>query len=194
MTHLYEPALTSPTTQSPSPPRQLPALDAARDFYLRGAAREIHISFIGRDGVPQDQWWARSVERAVNELFELPDGWDGPKSAQVSDLAATSALTVLAQLLVASGARLLPQLFPLHDGGIQAEWHAGGDDIEIEVDRDGRVHIILENRDGEVIDEGLLGDSSEHDARLLGNSVEFLKRLDRRVLEAQVTGGASEGI
>jgi hypothetical protein len=154
----------------------------------------MHISFTGRDGVPQDQWWARSVERAVNELFKLPDGWDGPKSAQVSDLAATSALSVLAQLLVASGTRLLPQLFPLHDGGIQAEWRAAGDDIEVEVDRDGRVHIILENRDGEVIDEGPLGRSAEHDARLFDSSVKFLKRLDQRVLDAQVTDGASEGI
>jgi hypothetical protein len=42
---------------------------------------------------------------------------------------------ILAELLTQDSSE--PDLFPLPDGGIQAEWHAGGHDIEIEVRADG---------------------------------------------------------
>jgi hypothetical protein len=43
------------------------------------------------------------------------------------------------------------QIVPLADGGVQLEWHAGGNDIEIEVDPIGEVHAFISMCDGSVL-------------------------------------------
>lgn len=53
------------------------------------------------------------------------DNWDGHGSAAVTKAAIDTACTM--------------QVVPLPGGGIQIEWHAGGMDIEIEIDETGRI-------------------------------------------------------
>lgn len=46
-----------------------------------------------------------------------------------------------------SGNVLRPQLFPLPDGGVQLEWHAGANHLEVAIELDGSVSIIAESGD-----------------------------------------------
>lgn len=86
---------------------------------------------------------------AINALLALGPGWDGFTARPVSDEAALAAMRAL--LAVGDDYSLTPQFFPLVDGGIQIEWHADGDSIEIEIDRAGDSHILAVNPAGEVV-------------------------------------------
>lgn len=64
----------------------------------------------------------------LNKLEVLKDDWDGRGSAAPSDAAIRTARNMGA--------------VPLGDGGLQMEMHAGGADIEIEINTLGKVVAI----------------------------------------------------
>lgn len=72
------------------------------------------------------QW---SYDNQVNNLAGMDDGWDGHKSKAPT----IEALSVARSL----------SCCPLGTGGVQIELHAGGMDIEIEVEPDGRIYCVL---------------------------------------------------
>lgn len=88
------------------------------------------------DGWPSES--LRDVARivdAVNALLGLAEGWDGRRALPVTEAATEAALAIAVRLV--DGHHLLPQIFPLPDGGLQLEWHGFGAGLEIEVDGSG---------------------------------------------------------
>lgn len=98
-------------------------------------------------------WWVDDhLNLELNRLFSLPAGWDGFSSDAVTIDAIQEVVTVL--LAIIDEFSLAPQFFPLRDGGIQAEWHVSGNDIEIEVSGTGETYVFAERSDGQVVADG----------------------------------------
>jgi hypothetical protein len=78
-------------------------------------------------------------------------GWDGRRARPVTPSAARSAAVILAGLWSAAASHpegtysgdfvLKPQMFPLPDGGVQLEWHAGSAELEVAAMPDGSMVI-----------------------------------------------------
>ncbi len=117
------------------------------------------------------------VEAELNALLELSDGWDGRRAHAVTIPAIQATVHVLA--VVTNETSAPPQLFPLPDGGIQVEWHVGGNSIEIEIDAEGEPHVLAQTSDGETIVEGVIA-LEQADARLL-EARNFLQTLSARL-------------
>lgn len=78
------------------------------------------------EGSPLSGWWKSHVARhVVAALRALPGGWNGHGAEPV-----TPAALAVAEAL---------QVIPRANGGIQIEWHANGQDVEIAVEPDGTV-------------------------------------------------------
>lgn len=99
----------------------------------------------------------KAAASQLRPLLQLDEGWDGAHARKVDQNAAVTSLWVIANLV--SDIMVLPQVFPLPDGGIQLEWLIDGNGLEIDVapageigilgvDRDGRSHIDVEARPG----------------------------------------------
>jgi len=92
------------------------------------------------------------VENELNRLVELPQGWDGRHAAQITNEAVQTTVDLLPA--ISDEQSVPPQFFPLPDGGIQFEWHVGGNDIEIEVDGGGEAHAVAVTADDNILFEG----------------------------------------
>jgi hypothetical protein len=158
---------------------------SADDFLMRERAQEdrrVSIVVIGPNGtamVDRPRWIVQAEEE-LNLLRQLPPRWDGHRASQVTRDAVESAVQVLARVM--SDVLAPPQFFPLPNGGLQMEWHAGGDDIEIEVDPSGAAFVLATNATGEVLLEGDL-DSTGSD--LYTVLVSTLGELSERVATAR---------
>lgn len=84
----------------------------------------------------------RLLENAqqILSFLQLESAWDGRRGNPLSIEAAGVAVQIL--LDVVSIERPSPQLIPLPSGGIQIEWHVAGNDLEIEIDSKGEIHIL----------------------------------------------------
>lgn len=84
--------------------------------------------------------WAIHAQQELQRLVDLPACWDGHRAKRIT----RAAVETVVRALEASMAERtpVPQYFPLPDGGLQAEWHADGHDIEIEVDAEGSVYVL----------------------------------------------------
>ncbi len=111
------------------------------------------------DGAGLPWWFDDYLDRELNRLFALPAGWDDPSAEEVTLEAVRGAVSVLAA--VAGEATPPPQLFPLRDGGIQVEWHVGGNDIEIEVNGAGEAYVFAARSGGQTIADGEIGANTE---------------------------------
>ena len=88
----------------------------------------------------------------LNRLLALDSGWDGRSANRVSPVAAIHALNWL--YLVADSWSADPQVFPLPDGGVQLEWLANGEALELEVSPEGSLDALGVDGAGNVIVEG----------------------------------------
>jgi hypothetical protein len=122
-------------------------------------------------------WFDEYLNQELNRLFALPAGWDGFSSDLVTIEAIQKAVTVL--VMIADETTPAPQFFPLRDGGIQVEWHVGGNDIEVEVNGVGEAYVFAARSDGEVIADGEVG--AEEQEQLLGATRTFLNELSKRL-------------
>lgn len=68
----------------------------------------------------------------VRELGQLHQGWDGHDGVPTRQEAISTALAAHA--------------VPMSDGGLQLEWHAGGANIEIEIDPEGNFASVSWSR------------------------------------------------
>lgn len=94
-------------------------------------------------------WFNDHLNLELNPLFALPSGWDGYTADEVTIEAVREMVGVL---FVAVGKTTVPpQFFPLSDGGLQAEWHIDGNDIEIEVDGAGSAYVLATRSAGETV-------------------------------------------
>lgn len=165
------PGLTSPL----EPPPDLPSADAAREFYLYGAVVAANVFVTNAFDfnyramwTPSSQtYWTstaytqrnsrltvllRLVADELRRLRQLRPGWDGYRAVPVTEAAVYGAASLLGRLLDADSEP--PQIFPLNDGGLQVEWYAGGDEIDIDVDRTGMAHVLATKSGGLTLVEG----------------------------------------
>lgn len=185
MTLLEDHSVAGGPTMRPTPPPYLPGLAAAEDFYRRDLGsprRQVRIQLFRADGSIFHFAWVDCIEHELNTLLLLEEGWDGRRAKGITGSALDSATAILVVLMASSEGLILPQLFPLPDGGIQIEWHADGDDIEIETDAVGEAHVLATTHTGDVAVEGILApDLSSPAMRAVAD---LLKSLSARVAEA----------
>lgn len=184
MTLLLDRPVSPGLTFSAQAQNPTPELQAAEDFYLKGVDsqpdRRIQIRVLAADGSLRRTWLAAHMEDQINFLLKLRAGWDGYRAEPLSVEAAKAGIEIL--FAIADDLALPPQLFPLLDGGIQLEWHAAGNDVEIEVDATGRAHTLATDAAGRiVVDEEL-----EHDqGQGLHATRTALRRLSARLAGAR---------
>lgn len=82
----------------------------------------------------------------LKPLLQLGNRWDGARARKVDENAAIWSLWVIADLV--SDALVMPQLFPLPDGGIQLEWLIDGNGLEIDIAPSGEIGILGVDRTG----------------------------------------------
>lgn len=174
------PPATSPGMTSPlDPPPDLRSANEAREFYMHGMS----IASIGWYQPTDHIGWTFShapkstrfnalidvVAQQLRELRLLRPGWDGESARSVTDEAIFGAAGLLGRILDAESEP--PQIFPLTDGGVQIEWYAAGDEIDIDVDSHGTAHVLATTPNGETVIEGsadphqpsqLLNDLTKH--------------------------------
>ena len=128
-------------------------------------------------GAHTPRWVRDYLNEELNKLMALPAGWDGSSAAEVTIEAVSETLTVLASLV--NEATVAPQFFPLTDGGIQVEWHVGGNDIEIEVNGAGSAHVFASRSTGETVaDVEIRTNSDDMPIRMVAT---FLNELSARL-------------
>lgn len=97
-------------------------------------------------------WFDEYLNSELNRLFALPPQWDDMSADEITIDAVQTLVAVL--IRIANEGSPAPQLFPLLDGGIQAEWHVGGNDIEVEVNGRGEAYVLATRADDETVAEG----------------------------------------
>jgi hypothetical protein len=179
MTALADHPAASGLTLRPLPEPGRSTIGIAPYLPLAGAAEPTRRLTIDLAGV--ERWqrpaFVQYIEAELNSLLELRAGWDGRRARAITLLATEATVRVLASLMNDTSAP--PQLFPLPDGGLQVEWHVGGNSIEVETDASGEPHLLARASDGTMIAEGaiVLG---EPDAQLL-TTRNFLQGLSQRL-------------
>ena len=113
----------------------------------------INIDATSRPGLPG--WWSH-VQKRLAHFQELLPGWEG--SGQ--PISADSVAALLSFLECAASSRTpQPAVMPLLDGGVRAEWHTGGLDIEVSASRQGDVVTYVASLEGDEIEESVSPDS-----------------------------------
>ncbi len=75
--------------------------------------------------------WLKATVGAVARLLDLETNWDSYGATTIDVAKAKAILVLLLDVLEDDSAA--PSIVPTSAGGIQAEWHIGGIDLEIEV-------------------------------------------------------------
>lgn len=100
-------------------------------------------------GPASDEGVAQVLKAAVAQLkplLQLGDRWDGAHARKVDEHAAIWSLWVIADLV--PDVLVMPQMFPLPDGGIQLEWLIDGNGLEIDIAPSGDIGILGVDRSG----------------------------------------------
>lgn len=181
MTELLDRPIAGASTMYPVRAGAVASLQAAEDFYLQGPrpTRQIAIQVGGLDGSLRRTWVATHMEQRVNELLQLRPGWDGRGAQPPTDEAVEATIGVL--FAVTDDLSLPPQVFPLPDGGLQLEWHAGAS-VEIEVDGEGSAHVLATDEVGRIV---LNGEMEPVDETLLGIVRDTIHHLTVRLARAR---------
>lgn len=79
----------------------------------------------------------------LDRIADLPDGWNEPGSLAPSEAAVDMArrVAVLTIALRECAPRLVTQPVPTSDGGIILVWRENGWDVEVDIDRDGKIDV-----------------------------------------------------
>lgn len=75
--------------------------------------------------------WTVSVEEQISKLLELPSNWDTYGASRIRIEAVDSLIKVLHDVM--NPTTPPPTIVPVADGHLQAEWHTGGVNLEVEV-------------------------------------------------------------
>lgn len=147
----------------------------------------LYIQPIASDGTPLSApAWLNGVRRKLQELYDLPVGWDGRRAPPSTKRAVEGTLRVLFAVMRPDS--VTPHLVPLPDGGIQIEWHANGHDIEVEVEGDGDTGAWAQEPHGEVLDEQWGQRPSAADLHVVRSSLDRLTAQVWRALRARPVG------
>lgn len=157
--------------------RSAPGVTTPAAKPISAATRELRLAVGGLGGTAPLPLYIRDIERKINSLFRLRADWNHRGAREVTDEAALATVRILLELMRSHS--LPVQLFPLPDGGIQAEWHVSQSSVEIEIDSSGDVFVSVVE-DGEIAVEADLGkDLEEH---VLSSVRQFLEKASQRAL------------
>jgi hypothetical protein len=122
-----------------------------RDAAWRDDQRKIAVTFPPNYGTAKLDLMNFAVGK-LNQLLRLEHGWDGLGAAQIAETTAATAIQWLD--LLAEDHTFPPQIFPLPTGGVQVEWLAGGESLEIEIGPQNTIGILGLDAAGNVLVEG----------------------------------------
>ena len=91
--------------------------------------------------------WLVPLVTKICELGFLSENWDSYGARTISLQNAASALSVLLEVVTENTP--VPSIVPTCYGGLQAEWHIGGVDLEIEFESPQAISLSFEDADGE---------------------------------------------
>ena len=89
----------------------------------------------------------RHLLREINCLLAMPKDWDGRGSGPINVEVVRNAIPVIGSLMLLTPTPV--ELFGQADGGLQAEWHLGNADVEIEFDADGDIVSLIRDQSGD---------------------------------------------
>ena len=101
---------------------------------------------LGRTESPLDGW--RVVYERLQQIANLPDGWDGEKGAAPERHTVAFVAQEIASLQAAG--LPAPTLNPSANGAIYAEWHMHGFDIEVIFDGPYEITTLIEDARGAI--------------------------------------------
>ena len=84
-------------------------------------------------------------ENRLNELANLPNGWDGYNGLPAQRAAVEYARCIMDE--IREYTLIFPAIVPLSDGGLQLEWFVGAHEIEVTIAPDGSAQVYFECRD-----------------------------------------------
>jgi hypothetical protein len=87
--------------------------------------------------------WFLATASAMFSLISLPAGWDSKSAPRIERSSVERALRLLAGILESQTAA--PAVVPTIPGGVQAEWHMGGLNIEIEFRPGHEAYVSVED-------------------------------------------------
>jgi hypothetical protein len=88
--------------------------------------------------------WLRPTAHALDRVVRLPKNWDSNGALPIQRKAVENALRWLDRLL--DEETFPPAIVPTVVGGVQAEWHMAGLDIEIDFGPDGNSYVALDDQ------------------------------------------------
>jgi len=102
-----------------------------------------------QEGTPP---WLSSALADIARIAELPPGWDGYGSPQVSLKEREQATQLLASMTYSD--LPAPNIVPVSGGGIQIEWQHCGRELELEIDAGAQEIIFLQVYEDGTTEEG----------------------------------------
>lgn len=111
--------------------------------------------------------WARPVLSSLPERWGIESGWDGHRAVPTNLNLVVRLLNVLSSVMDEHFSP--PQVTPLSDGGMQAEWHACGRDLEIVVSADASPSYYFFDQAAQVEEEAAVERREESVRALIAN-------------------------
>jgi len=131
---------------------------------IEGASEPVELTYTTSDrGLPQ---WASAVLQSLSFRWGARQGWDGYRAEPTNPQLVVKLLNILSDLMQPDYRP--PQITPLADGGAQAEWHSGRQDLEIVVRADEAPAYYYFNDASEVEEEGDIEPKYAHVQDLIG--------------------------
>jgi hypothetical protein len=108
--------------------------------------------------------WTGPVLQSLSDRWGARPGWDSYRARPTNPQLVVKLLNILSGLMQQN--YLPPQITPLADGGVQAEWHSRGQDLEIVVAADERPTYYYFNQKAE--EEAEVSPNYAHVQELIG--------------------------
>ena len=111
------------------------------------SSRRLHPGQLSREVTSVELERLRHLLREMNRLLAMPPDWDGRGSGPINVEVVRNAVPVIGSLVLLTPTPV--ELFGQADGGLQAEWHLGNADVEIEFDPDGDIVTLVRDQSGD---------------------------------------------
>ncbi len=96
--------------------------------------------------------WHQAVFEQLHDVSRLDEGWDGFGAGPIRRDVVTFTAHVLDQIMLPTAPP--PQVTPMSHGGLMLEWHENGIDLEIEIEKPGRLWVSFEDHIEHIEHEG----------------------------------------
>lgn len=109
--------------------------------------------------------WTGPVLQSLSDRWGARPGWDSYRAQPTNPQLVVKLLNILSELMQPDYHP--PQITPLADGGVQAEWHSRGQDLEIVVTADERPAYYYFNQVSGAEEEAEIEPNSAHVQNLI---------------------------